>query len=126
MRDSRRFEQWLAREVLGHDLPRKPPARERRGPARDADYRAFVRSFPCAACGSTRSVEAAHTGSDGGMSMKASDYSCIPLCPDCHRAGRFAYHRVGREAFLHHWRIDLRELVELLNAAWRALRAGAA
>ena len=58
--------------------------------------------------------------------MKSSDYSCIPLCPDCHRVGRFAYHRVGRAEFLLRWRIDLRELVELLNAAWRALRAGAA
>ena len=36
--------------------------------------------------------EAAHSGSDGGMSMKASDYSCVPLCVACHRTGQHAYH----------------------------------
>ena len=126
MPSPRRFEQWLAREVLNREIQRKPPQKERRGPTRDAQYRAFVRSFPCAACGSTRNVEAAHTGCDGGMSMKSSAYSCIPLCPDCHRVGCFAYHRVGRAAFLLQWGIDLTELVERLNAAWRALRVGAA
>lgn len=37
-------------------------------------------------------ARAAHTVSDSGMSMKASDYSCVPLCAFCHRTGRDAYH----------------------------------
>jgi hypothetical protein len=33
------------------------------------------------------------------MSMKASDYSCVPLCPECHTRGPVAYHRIGKHAF---------------------------
>ena len=33
------------------------------------------------------------------MSMKASDYSCVPLCSDCHTRAPGAYHRVGKRAF---------------------------
>ena len=99
MRSRRDLEQYLAREVLGRDIPRKEPQRERRGPARDTAYRAWIRTLPCSACGSIWSVEAAHTGRDGGMSMKSSDYSCIPLCSDCHTRGPHAYHRIGREQF---------------------------
>jgi len=47
-------------------------------------------------CGSN---EAAHTGIGGGMSMKASDYSCVLLCSDCHTRGPLAYHRIGKRAF---------------------------
>ena len=115
-----RFERWLAREVLNREIPRKPPQRERRGPPRDAQYRAFVRSFPCAACGSMLNVEAAHTGADGGMSMKSSDYSCIPLCSECHWAGYSAYHRIGLAAFVQHWQMDLPDFVARLKAAWQA------
>ena len=118
MRTRLDWERCLAREVLGRDIPRKPPQKERRGPARDAEYRAFIRSFPCAACGSNRNIEAAHTGSDGGMSMKSSDYSCIPLCPDCHRGGPFAYHRVGRAAFAARFGLDLAGECAALVAAW--------
>src|SRR3954451_24651277 len=99
MRSHRDLESFLAREILGREIARKPPAKERRGPARDTEYRTWIRTWPCAACGSTVHVEAAHTGNDGGMSIKASDYSCIPLCQDCHRVGSFAYHRLGRAAF---------------------------
>ncbi len=31
--------------------------------------------------------------------MKASDYSCVPLCADCHTQAPDAYHRVGKRAF---------------------------
>jgi hypothetical protein len=113
---------YLSREVLGKAPERKPPIRartgERRGPARDPDYRAWIRSLPCAACGCERGIEAAHTGSDGGTSMKASDYSCIPLCGACHRTGLSAYHRTGRAAFEAHWGLCCAALVRRLNAAW--------
>jgi hypothetical protein len=71
--------------VLGNRTPisrrrRKAP----RGPARDPLYRAFVRTFPCCACGRCEQSEAAHTGHDGGKSQKSSDYSCVPLCFECH------------------------------------------
>jgi hypothetical protein len=70
-----------------------------RSPARNHKYRAWIRTLPCACCGLEPAGEAAHTGSDGGMRQKASDYSCIPLCSDCHRFAAHAYHRIGRAAF---------------------------
>jgi hypothetical protein len=54
------------------------------------------------------------------MSMKASDYSCIPLCPDCHRIGRSAYHRIGRAAFAARHGLDLTGKCAGLVAAWLA------
>jgi phage terminase large subunit GpA-like protein len=114
------LERYLAREVLGREIPRKPPASERRGPARDADYRRWVRTLPCLACHSRQSIEAAHTGQDGGMSMKASDYSCIPLCSNCHTQGPQSYHRIGRAAFERARRVSCAGECARLVAEWRA------
>ena len=75
-----RTPQWLAYEIHGRVL-RKPPGKERRGPARCKDYRAWIRTLPCRACRIEGCSEAAHVGTDGGMSMKATDYSCVPLSP---------------------------------------------
>ena len=61
-----------------------------------------------------------HTGSDGGMSQKASDFSCVPLCRICHTSGRNAYHRVRKEAFERRSGIDLARLVRALNIAHQA------
>lgn len=78
---------WLAYTVFGtKTLPTRRKHTRRRGPARDWKYRAFVRTFPCAACGRLDGIEAAHTGHDGGMSQKSSDFSCVPLCAEHHRA----------------------------------------
>ena len=90
--------------VLGRKLPKRErigarPGPPRKGPARDEDYKDWIRQQPCAACQHPAPSEAAHTGSDGGMAMKASDYSCIPLCSDCHRLGQLAYHRIGKHEF---------------------------
>ena len=52
----------------------------------------------------------AHTGSDGGMRQKASDYSCIPLCANCHTQGPQAYHPIGRAAFAARWKLDVPDL----------------
>jgi hypothetical protein len=107
---------WL---VWGRNPQPKPLRVERRCPPRDARYRAWIRAMPCAACGSLRQVEAAHTGSDGGMSQKAGDYSCVPLCWICHTGGRSAYHRIGRRAFERTNGIALEELVSELNQLWQ-------
>jgi hypothetical protein len=76
-------------------------------------------SKPCVVCGSKRDVEAAHTGCDGGMSQKAGDYSCVPLCWTCHTGGRSAYHRIGRRAFERINGITFEELVSELNRLWQ-------
>jgi hypothetical protein len=111
---------WLAHEVLGKTI-RKPPqqATASRGPARDREYRAWVRYLPCAACGIEPAGEAAHTGSDGGMKQKASDFSCIPLCRNCHTMGPGAYHRIGRKEFELRHKVNITILVDTLTACWK-------
>ena len=109
---------WLMREIHGVDIPRKPPRRTLGGPARASRYRMWIRSLPCAACGLEPGGEAAHTGSDGGLGLKASDYSCIPLCADCHRFGAGAYHVIGRRQFERRRSIDIDGLVRRLNDLW--------
>ena len=97
MRNTQQLGRWLMREVHGIDVPRKPARTEHGGgPARNWTYKRWIRSLPCAICGLEPCGEAAHTGGDGGMAMKASDYSCIPLCPACHTFGPESYHVLGR------------------------------
>jgi hypothetical protein len=112
------LERYLMFAIHGRKPARRPRRRRinSRGPVRDWKYRAWIRSLPCAACGSTHQVEAAHTGSDGGMAQKPSDTSCVPLCNDCHQSAPVSYHR-NREAM----GMDFRELVERLNAAYQGM-----
>jgi hypothetical protein len=109
------------REIHGVDIPRKPPQRASvlgiPKVARNWKYKAWIRSLPCAVCGSTPS-EAAHTGSDGGTSLKASDYSCIPLCRDHHTQSADSYHRLGRDEFERRHDVNVKDLVRRLNRLW--------
>jgi hypothetical protein len=59
------------------------------------------------------------TGTDGGMSQKASDCSCVPLCSDCHTRGPLAYHRIGKRAFERSQGLCLAPLVARLQWDWR-------
>jgi hypothetical protein len=114
---------WLYREVHGRKPARPTPtAQHQGGPARSSRYRAWVRSLPCAACGTMEGVEAAHTGSDGGAAQKASDYSCIPLCSDCHQFAAGAYHRdraCCEQRIVEFNGVTIIELVESLNRTWK-------
>src|ERR1035437_6793891 len=92
----------------------------RQGPPRDRACMAWIRKMPCIACGIEGRSEAAHTGSDGGMSMKASDYSVVPLCADCHTQAPDAYHRAGKGAFERQHGLCLGHLVARLNRDWQA------
>ena len=87
--------------------------------ARDEEYKARIRTLPCIGCGREGRSEAAHTGSDGGMSMKASDYSCAPLCADCHTQTPDAYHRIGRRAFEQQRGLRFAAVVDRLRREWR-------
>jgi len=53
MRSAYALRRWLAREILESEIPRKPPKRaiKSMGPARNARYRAWIRSLPCCLCG---------------------------------------------------------------------------
>jgi hypothetical protein len=70
---------YLAWAIHGRKPPRRASSSTRKGPPRDQAYLEWIREMPCLACGIEGRSEAAHTGQDGCMSMKASDYSCVPL-----------------------------------------------
>jgi len=104
MLTGKNLEAYLAHVILGRKFPQRErigprPGAPRKGPARDEEYKAWIRTLDCCACGTPGRSEAAHSGVDGGMSMKASDFSCVPLCAECHTRGPLAYHRIGKRAF---------------------------
>lgn len=104
--------------VHGVKPPRKSPRRRSgRGPSRNWKYRAWIRSLPCAACGAPDS-QAAHTGKDGGMAQKPSDYSCIPFCVECH--AEYDNGMESKALFEKAAGIDTAELVRRLNHDWFA------
>jgi len=71
-------------------------------PARDRQYLKWIKSLWCLGCGRNWNIDPAHTGPHG-VSQKASDYSCIPLCRDCHRAYDRAPHAF---AINHGWELS--------------------
>jgi hypothetical protein len=99
---------------------RKPKRKARRGPIRSFKYRAFVRAHPCCACHSRRQVEAAHTGAHG-ISQKAPDLDCVPLCLECHQVGRDALHHIGPIAFQRLHRISFQRIISELREEWSNL-----
>ena len=124
MLSGEQLEAYLAHVVLGRKLRQRERIRSRsgpprQGPARDEDYRAWIRTLPCCACLAEGRSEAAHTGADGGMSMKASDYSCVPLCADCHTRAPGAYHRIGKPAFEKSNGLCFADSVTQLQQEWR-------
>jgi hypothetical protein len=124
MLTGKQLQVYLAHTVLGRKLPQREcigprPGPPRKGPARDEGYKEWIRTLACCACGVEGRSEAAHTGTDGGMSMKASDYSCIPLCPDCHTKAPGAYHRVAKRAFECSNGLSLAALVLQFKREWQ-------
>ena len=80
------------------EIQRRPIYRAGK-PVRDERYLAFLRKLCCIACGSFRSVEAAHFGPHG-IGQKASDLDALPLCRKCHRTGPRSYHVLGARRFV--------------------------
>ena len=118
MLTKKQTEAHLAWAVHGRKSQGRAFSSIRKRPPRDKEYRAWICSLPCAACGVPGRSEAAHTGSDGGMSMKASDYTCVPLCTDCHTQAPGAYHRIGKRAFERAHGISFAELAKRLTREW--------
>ncbi len=115
MMNTYQLARWLMREIHGISIGRRAPRGRRRGPARDWRYRRWIRTQPCAVCGSTKRIEAAHTGADGR----------IPLCADCHRLAPHSYHRLGRPEFERRHHINCAGLVLQLNFEYRDERIAA-
>jgi hypothetical protein len=114
---------WLAWAIHNRKPERRASTPARKGRPRDEHHKAWIRTLPCVACGIEGRSEAAHTGADGGMSMKASDYSCVPLCSNCHTQAADAYHRVGKRAFERGHGLSFVRIVAQLNREWREMRA---
>lgn len=98
-------------------LRRKPIKRRRkarRGPLRDPKYRAWLRRFCCMLRGQDNfrscdswQVDPAHTGRVNGMSSKAGDDTCLPLCRKHH-----AEYDSGRVAFEKKYGVDMKALAK--------------
>lgn len=114
----KQLEAYVAWTLFGRRSPDRATTSTRKGPPRDEAYRAWIRTLPCAGCGIEGRSEAAHTGQDGGISMKASDYSCVPLCADCHTQAPGAYHRVGKRAFEREHGLCFADVVARLRQEW--------
>lgn len=104
-------------------------------PVRDKSYRSWIASLNCIVPGCTSVnlhkwtaagawTEAAHTGPHG-ISQKASDYSCVPICHWHHLESRDSYHKLGERKFEAHHRISIKEIVKVLRARYEAGRAAA-
>jgi len=52
--------------------------------SRSEVFKNFIRSQPCAACGQPSPSEPHHV-EQRGKAQTGSDYSCVPLCHECHR-----------------------------------------
>ena len=83
-------------------------------PARNPRYLAWIRTQPCLVCGSTRWIEAAHTGPHG-LGQKSPDTSAVPLCAKHHRTENDSYHRLGPRKFGELHNLDLVAIVQRLN-----------
>ena len=83
-------------------------------PPRSRLYLAWIRTLPCIVCGSTRGIEASHTGPHG-LGQKSSDFSAIPLCGAHHRKGRDSYRKLGPRKFSEVHGLDVRAIVTRLN-----------
>lgn len=96
----------IARSAPLQRTPLKPRPR-RPKPGDDPDYRYFLKNeCKCCVCVKLPAaerprlywiVDAAHTGRNGGMGLKAPDRTCVPLCRSHHderdkgMAGKFEF-----------------------------------
>jgi hypothetical protein len=104
---------WLAYEVFGRKMPPRRRHKPRRGPDRAEGYRAWIRQQASVVSGSTRYIEAAHTGPHG-ISQKSSGFTCIPLTHDEH----MELHRIGPAKFQAKYTIDFAIVIEALFTEW--------
>lgn len=129
--------------------PRRKPSALRPGPVRDEPYKAWVRLRPCLlcclnhdfqickdfmrdaaflqhydgtrwACEQGSLTESAHMGPHG-ISQKAGDDTCVPLCAEHHREGKDSAHKLGKK-FAEHHGLDIPAIQAKLRAQYAAER----
>ena len=90
---------------------------------RDPEYREFVRQFDCVVMGCKGKEIHAHHAETGGMGIKGSDYSCIPVCPNHHTGGNESIHQCGPSIFEMIHKLDIRDFqIRLLRRYVKVLR----
>ena len=94
----------------------KVKGRSRFPKRRTPGYAAFIREYGCCICG--RPSECAHVMSvgSGGYDLDGA----VPMCPDDHRLGPGAIHRIGQLSFETLHGIDLAALARVYGDVWRA------
>lgn len=90
------------------------------GTPRCEEYVEFVRSHPCIVC--ARPSESHHAFGRRGVSVKPSDFTCVPLC----HAHHDELHRSGRVSFEQFHRVNLVEVAfnllhNFLTGTWVSL-----
>ncbi len=98
--------------------PRRRSALHTTGPVRSESYKAWIRTQPSMISGLEVEIEAAHTGSDGGMRLKASDTTCVPLTIEEHRE----YHRIGRDAMEEKYGVSFADAVRRYNQQYEEVQ----
>lgn len=109
---------WKRKPVDPEKLKeKKRKARKRQRELWERDFgphAAYVRSHPCACCGTSRDIESHHEPDRRhGGSMKDQ----TPLCSRCHREAPNARHKIGRRRFETIYKLDLVALAAHLWAS---------
>jgi len=89
-------------------------------PARDPEYRRFIKRLPCVACLRTWWVDPCHTGPHG-VGQKACDYTCIPLCRQHHDEFDAAPVK-----FAERYKLDIPALIEMFKSFYQTTLGGKA
>jgi hypothetical protein len=103
---------WLYFQIHGRKPPQRARRSARRGPARDAKYRAWIRTQPSVVSGQY-GCEACHT-KNNGMRSKGPDSTCVPLTRAEHRE-----YDAGRAAFERKYGVVMADKVRELNSRWK-------
>ena len=83
-------------------------------PGRSEEYLSYIRGLPCCVCG--KSAEPHHLGT-GGMGMKGSDFSAIPMCRKHHDEAQ-AYKKEFHKDSPFLWRCVADNLVRWADRNW--------
>jgi len=83
-------------------------------PVRNPKYLAWIRTLSCVVCGTSRGIEASHTGPHG-LGQKSPDTSAIPLCARHHRTAHDSYHKLGPRKFSQVHGLDIPKIVRRLS-----------
>lgn len=82
-------------------------------PARDPEYRKYIKRLPCVVCLKTWWIDPAHTGPHG-IGQKSSDLDCIPLC----RRHHDEFDRAPQQ-FAERHKLDIPALIQMFQSFYQ-------